>query len=218
MKNYITNCLVFTFLISSAAILAAQQAATEGLAPNTDLSKLTAEKPVIISSNVEFVPGSDNKWIAISAEVQAITLVPIEKLYAVLHDIENQPKVFNKGFSSTKKAVIDSTTPNGTIATFTTTAVGQDTVYTALVTEKLDLPNSAFITVKQTAPNKQIRNLYATWYLSTQTIDGVKYSYIRFYDSSEVAGDGLKKALIGGGINSAHTSSISQLIEGAKKR
>jgi hypothetical protein len=216
MKNFIFYVFALAILTSPVADIFAQQANTEGVAPNTNLSALKVDTPVIISSNVAFADSS-NKWVAMSAEVHAITQAPIEKLYAVLHDIENQPKVFNKGLSVTKSAKIDSTGPDGTIATFTTTAVGQDTVYTALVTEKTDLPNSVFITVKQTKPNDQIRNLYATWYLSTVTINGKNYSYIRFYDSSEAAGGGIKKGLIGAGINSAHTSSINQLIAGAKK-
>ncbi|MDR1363616.1 MAG: hypothetical protein LBJ35_06165 [Spirochaetaceae bacterium] len=209
---------MFAILVCVSTAAFAQQPNTEGVAPNTDLSTLKVDKPVVISSSVAFADGGGNKWVAMSAEVQTITQTPIEKLYAVLHDIENQPKVFNKGLSVTKKAVIDSTQGDGVIATFTTTAVGQDTVYTALVTEKVNLPESVFITVKQTAPNNQIQNLYATWYLSTQTVNGVKYTYIRFYDSSEAAGDGLKKTAISVGINSAHTASINQLIDGAKKR
>jgi hypothetical protein len=218
MKNFLLNGFIFAGLVFVSTAVFSQQRNTEGVAPNTDLSALTVDKPVIISSSVAFADGSDNKWIAMSAEVQAITQVPIEKLYAVLHDIENQPKVFNKGLSVTKKAVIDSVTADGTIATFTTTAVGQDTVYTALVTEKVDLPESVFITVKQREGNNQIRNLYAAWYLSTKTIKGSTYTYIRFYDSSEAAGGGIKKTAISAGINGAHTASINQLIDGAKKR
>ncbi|MDR1148925.1 MAG: hypothetical protein LBK66_09870 [Spirochaetaceae bacterium] len=217
MKNFLNLFVILILTLVSAAAFA-QQRNTEGVAPNTDLSTLKADKPVIIDSNVAFVDGSDNNWIGMSAEVQAITQVPIEKLYAVLHDIENQPKIFNKGLSVTKNAVINSVGENGTVATFTTTAVGQDTVYTALVTEKVNLPESAFITVKQIQPNSQIRNLYATWYLSTQTINGVKYTYIRFYDSNEAAGGGIKKTAISAGIKSAHVASINQLINGAAKR
>jgi hypothetical protein len=217
MKNFFKPSIILILAFVSTAAFA-QQRNTEGVAPNTDLSTLKADSPVVISSNVAFVDGSGNNWIGMSAEVHAITLTPIEKLYAVLHDIENQPKVFNKGLSVTKKAVIDKTEANGTVATFTTTAVGQDTVYTALVTEKVNLPESVFITVKQIEPSSQIRNLYAAWYLSTQTINGVKYTYIRFYDSSEAAGGGIKKTAISVGINSAHTASINQLIDGANKR
>jgi hypothetical protein len=212
------NLFVILILTLVSTVAFAQQRNTEGVAPNTDLSTLKADKPVVINSNVAFVDGSGNNWIGMSAEVQAVTQVPIEKLYAILHDIENHPKIFNKGLSVTKNAVINSVGENGTIATFTTSAVGQDTVYTALVTEKVNLPESAFITVKQTAANSQIRNLYATWYLSTQTINGVKYTYIRFYDSSEAAGGSVKKGLISAGIKGAHVSSINQLIDGAAKR
>ncbi|MDR2098128.1 MAG: hypothetical protein LBP37_06375 [Spirochaetaceae bacterium] len=194
----------------------AQRNDTEGVAPNTDLSALKVDTPVVISSNVAFADSSE-KWIAMSAEVQAITKVPVEKLYAVIHDIENQPKVFNKGLSVTKSAKIESGGPDGVVASFTTSALGQDTVYTALVTEKTDLPNSAFITVKQTENNEQIRNLYATWYLSTVTVNGQKYSYIRFYDSNEAAGGGIKKTAVSGGIKGVHTATINQLIAGANK-
>ena len=203
-------------LSAPVAVFAQQQAKTEGIAPGADLSALKVDAPVVLSSDVAFADDS-NKWVAMSAEVHAITQAPIEKLYAILHDIENQPKVFNKGLSITKSARIEGVAEDGTIATFTTTAVGQDTVYTALVSENADLPDSVFITVKQTKANDQIRNLYATWYLSTVTVSGAKYSYIRFYDSSEAAGGGIKKGLISAGINSAHTSSIKQLIAGAKK-
>jgi hypothetical protein len=216
MKNFIFYGFVLAVLTSPAVDAFAQQANTEGVAPNTNLSALKVDTPVIISSNVAFADSS-NKWVAMSGEVHVITQTPIEKLYAVLHDIENQPEVFNKGLNVTKSAKIDSTGPDGTIATFTTTAAGKDTVYTALVKEKVELPDSVFITVKQTEPNDQIRNLYATWYLSTVTINGAKYSYIRFRDSSEAAGDSIEKIAIGIGINSVHTSSINQLIAGAKK-
>ncbi|MDR3357054.1 MAG: hypothetical protein LBO04_07715 [Spirochaetaceae bacterium] len=216
MKSFIFYGFILLVLAFAPRDAAAQNASTEGVAPNTDLTKLKLDKPVVLSSNETFADSS-NKWIAMSAEVHVITDAPIDKLYAILHDIENQPKVFNKGLSVTKSAKIDSTGPDGTIATFTTTAVGQDTVYTALVKENVNLPLSVFITLKQTEPNDQIRNLYATWYLAEVTVSGAKYSYIRFYDSSEAAGGSLKKTAIGAGINSAHTSSINQLIAGAKK-
>jgi hypothetical protein len=206
----------FVILALAPVMLFAQEVNTEGLVTNTDLSTLKVDTPVVLNSNVAFAD-SGNKWVAMSAEVHAITQAPIEKLYGVLHDIENQPKVFNKGLSVTKSAKIESTGPDGTVATFTTSAVGQDTVYTALVTEKVNLPDSVFITVKQTTSNDQIRNLYATWYLATVTVNGAKYSYIRFYDSSEAAGGSIKKGLISTGINSAHAASINQLIAGAKK-
>ncbi|MDR2445198.1 MAG: hypothetical protein LBD44_04625, partial [Spirochaetaceae bacterium] len=212
MKIFMLYGFALAVLTSTPALMfAQQQAKTEGIVPDTDLSTLKPDMPSVISSNVAFADSS-NKWVAMSAEVQAITQAPIEKLYAILHDIENQPKVFNKGLSVTKSAKIEETVEDGTIATFTTTAVGQDTVYTALVSERTDIPDSVFITVRQTKDTDQIRNLYATWYISTVTINGAKYSYIRFYDSSEAAGGSIKKGLISAGINSAHTSSINQLI------
>ncbi|MDR2343780.1 MAG: hypothetical protein LBD86_04525, partial [Spirochaetaceae bacterium] len=211
MKRFIFYGLVSVVLTFVPAALFAQKADTEGLAPSIDLSALKVDTPVVLDSNVAFADDS-KKWVAMSAEVHAVTQAPIEKLYAILHDIENQPKVFNKGLSVTKSAKIEGFAEDGTIATFTTTAVGQDTVYTALVSERTDLPNSVFIMVRQTKDNDQIRNLYATWYISTVTINGAKYSYIRFYDSSEAAGGSIKKGLISAGINSAHTSSINQLI------
>ncbi|MDR0663263.1 MAG: hypothetical protein LBF80_04185 [Spirochaetaceae bacterium] len=217
MKNLFTAIFSIIAMTLVPAALFAQRYNTEGVAPNTDLGDLKVDKPEIINSDVAFADGG-NDWIAMSAEVHAITQVPIDKLYAVLHDIESQPKVFNKGLSVTKSAKIDSTGPDGTVATYTTSAVGQETVYTALVTEKVNLPDSVFIVVKQTKPNSQIRNVYATWYLSTVTLNGIKYSYIRFYDSNEAAGGGIKKAAVSAGINSAHTATINQLIDGAKKR
>jgi hypothetical protein len=216
MKKIIFYGLALVILTFPAAGLSAQLVNTEGVSPNTNLSALKVDTPVVLGSDVAFTDSS-NKWVAMSGEVHAITQTPIEKLYAVLHDIENQPEVFNRGLSVTKSARIDGTGPEGTTATFTTTTVGKDRVYTALVKEKVDLPDSVFITVKQTEPNDQIRNLYATWYLSTVTINGVKYSYIRFRDSSEAAGDSIEKIAIGAGINSVHKLSINQLIAGAKK-
>jgi hypothetical protein len=216
MKSLFFVVFVSTVIVFTPADTFAQNANTEGVVPNTDLSALKVDKPAVLSSNVAFADDS-NKWIAMNAEVQAITLAPIEKLYAILHDIKNQPKVFNKGPSITKKTEVVREGADGVVAAFTTSAVGQDTSYTAFVTEKVNLPDSVFITVKQTTSNDQIRNLYATWYLATVAVNGVKYSYIRFYDSSEAAGGGVKKGLISAGINSAHTSSINQLIDGAKK-
>jgi hypothetical protein len=217
MKHLFTVVFLIAVMMFFPVALFAQQYNTEGVVPNTDLSALKADTPVIINSNVDFADSS-NKWIAMSAEVQAITQVPIEKLYAVLHDIESQPKVFNKGLSVTKSAKIDSTGPDGTVATYITSAVGQETVYTALVTEKVNLPDSVFIVVKQIKPSDQIRDLYATWYIAQVTVNGAKYTYIRFYDSNEAAGGSVKKGLVNAGINGAHTSTIKQLIDGAQKR
>jgi hypothetical protein len=135
-----------------------------------------------------------------------------------LHDLANQPNVFKGALSKTKSVVVKSSGPDGVTAEFTTTAVGQDTTYTAFVTEKLSLPDSAFITIKQTAPNVQIRNLYATWYMAQVTVNGAKYTYIRFYDSNEAAGGSFKKSAVSAGINGAHTATIKQLIDGAQKR
>jgi hypothetical protein len=217
MKILFIAFFSITVIMAAPSALFAQQYNSEGVAPGTNLSALKVDSPNIISSSVDFADSS-NKWIAMSAEVQALTQVPIEKLYAVLHDIENQPKVFNKGLSVTKSTKIDSTGPDGTVATYTTSALGQETVYTALVTEKVNLPDSVFIVVKQTEPNDQIRNLYATWYFSTVTVNGSKYSYIRFFDSNEAAGGGAKKLAVSAGIKSAHIASVNQLIDGAKNR
>jgi uncharacterized membrane protein len=217
MEKHILYVLTLAALIFTPAGAFAQNPGGEGVAPNTDLGALKVDTPVIISSNVAFAD-SGNKWIAMSADVHAITQVPIDKVYAVLHDLENQPKVFNKGLSVTKSVVVKEAGSNGVTATFTTAAAGQDTSYTALITEKVNLPESAFITVKQTVPNDQIRNVYATWYLSAQTINGATYTYIRFYDSNEAAGGSAKKSIVSLGINGAHTATLKQLIDGAKKR
>ncbi|MDR1257587.1 MAG: hypothetical protein LBJ86_07565 [Spirochaetaceae bacterium] len=217
MKNYIFYGFALAALTLAPIGVSAQKYNTDAVPAGTDLSALKFDTPVIIDSDVVFAD-SDNKWIAMSADVQAITQVPIEKMYAVLHDLANQPNVFNKGVSKTKSVVIKSSRPDGVTAEFTTTAVGQDTTYTALVTENLNLPDSALITVKQTEPNAQIRNVYATWYVASMTVNGAKCTYIRFYDSNEAAGGAIKKGLVNAGINGAHTSTIKQLIDGARNR
>jgi hypothetical protein len=218
MKNYIFYAVALAALTLAPVDVSAQKSNTDRVPAGTDLSTLKFDTPVIIDSNVDFAD-STNKWIAMSADVQVITQVPVEKVYAVLHDIPNQPNVFNKGVSKTTKAVVKSSSAAGVTAEFTTTAVGQDTTYAALVTERLALPDSVFITVKQTnAPNEQIRNVYATWYVASVTVNGAKCTYIRFYDANEAAGGGVKKGLISAGINGAHTSTIKLLIDGARNR
>ncbi|MDR0383485.1 MAG: hypothetical protein LBH50_05810 [Spirochaetaceae bacterium] len=217
MKHSFFYALAFAALVFVPVGARAQTASTEGVSPGTDLSSLKLDTPVMVNSDVAFADSS-NKWIAMSAEVHAITQTPLEKVYAVLHDLEGQPKVFNKGLSVTKSIVIKSSGPEGVVAECTMTAVGQDTTYTAVVSEKLNLPDSALITVKQTVPNAQIRNVYATWYLAAVSVNGVKCTYIRFYDSNEAAGGAIKKGLVSAGINSAHISTIKQLIAGAKNK
>jgi hypothetical protein len=217
MKNYIFYAFALAALTLAPAGASAQKSNTDSVPAGTDLNALKFDTPVIIDSSVAFAD-SDNKWIAMSADVQAITQVPVEKVYAVLHDLANQPNVFNKGVSKTKSVVVKSSGPTGVTAEFTTTAVGQDTTYTALVTEKLSLPDSALITVKQTVPNVQIRNVYATWYIAQVTVNGAKCTYIRFYDTNEAAGGSVKKGLVSAGINGAHTSTLKQLIDGARNR
>jgi hypothetical protein len=226
---------LFTFIaaLSGAAPLSALVPDTASVAEGANALK--PDKPVVIDSSVAFAD-SGNKWIAIKADVHAITKVPADKLHAVLRDLENQPKVFNKGLSSTKSVVIESppavvqsgeggdgTATVVTTATFTTTAAGQDTSYTARITEKADAdgkPSAApvFIKVEQTAPNAQIRNLYAAWYISRVTVNGADYSYIRFYDSSEAAGGSAKKGIVSLGLNGAHIATLNQLIDAAAKR
>ncbi|GHV84347.1 hypothetical protein AGMMS50212_16870 [Spirochaetia bacterium] len=183
------------------------------IAPGADLAKLLKSGHSVISSRVE---KTQDNWLILDTDVHTVSDIPIEKAEAVLSDLASHVQVFKGTFSKTSKVVINGKTAEGTNVTFTTTALGQDTVYTALAKEQNNLPESFGILITQINQEEKIRKVYAQWYAQVVKIDGKQYTYIRFHDSSEV-NQASKMGLIKMGVDNAHKASLDQLVAGAKK-
>jgi hypothetical protein len=215
--KHIPNCGNLGFILAALflPVSALHAQATLAVAPGTDLATLLKNGPTVITSSVVT---TDDKWVKLVTDTHAVSDVSIDKVYAVLTDLKNQPNVFKGTFSRTKSVEIISATDEGTTATFTTTAkigpIQVDTTYTALVKERPNLPASFSKIITQTAPNDKIRAVSATWYAESVTIADKPYTYIRFYDSNEV-NQNSNKLLIQGGIKGAHTDTLKQLIAAA---
>jgi hypothetical protein len=209
------SIIFWPLVLFAAALFAQQKPDTAAVASDAALSGLV-NNPTVISQTVEALPkeGSGN-WIRMAADIHVITEQPVEALFAVLHDIPGQVKVFG----NTKGAEVINAAEDGTVAKFTNGFLGIKTVYTALVVEKAQLPKTAVTEVSQYEDNGDIRKVWATWFITQVTLNGKPYSYVRFYDTSEVRSRILgQQTAISLGIKSAHADTLRELIAAAKSR
>jgi ribosome-associated toxin RatA of RatAB toxin-antitoxin module len=202
------------FLTVTAGLCAQQRPETEKIAPGTDLSAIL-NNPEALSGTVENLPKEgDDTWILMEADSHVVTDIPVEKLFAVLQDIPGQVKTF----AHTREASVLEKSKAGRLAAFTVGVFGIMTSYKARVRERPNFPKSAVMELSQEVAETDIRNLWATWYFERVVVDGKPYTYIRFYDSSEVRsripGQKTDIAMANKG---AHLDTINQLIAAAKK-
>ncbi|GMO36531.1 MAG: hypothetical protein Ta2F_12480 [Termitinemataceae bacterium] len=190
------------------------------IADETDLKSLLKKGPDIIYSNVEV---TDDNWLIVEVDTHNVLDVPLENVVRIMKNIENHHNVYIDGLTKTKSVKILDKKDNVTTAVFVyATKVGpvtDESYYTATITALDPVLNSNKKSYgeihKQIGENETIRKLTAVWYACAAFVDGKEYTYIRFYESSEINQKN-RKLFVQMGYRNIHSNSLKQLEKAAK--
>jgi hypothetical protein len=218
--RYFSICCFVAAFCGSGALFAQNVLDRASIAPGA-ADVLLPEKPVMVSPvRVD----SANGWLTMETDVQVITETPLDKIYAVMHDIPGQVAVFTGKKSKTKQArVVDQQGDTATVDCITTTFVGPfqiDTPYRAQVVEKEASADQFIIEVTQTdsGDNNKIRDLYAIRFACRLTgKDGKNYTYVRFYGTEKIPSSIVPRKILASGSEGVNVEVLNLLLAAAKK-
>ena len=188
MKKY----YVIAIVLGISGALYGQETASLQLAADTVFGALLNEPAMVKHPEATHL---DKGWFKLETDAHVITdEVSVQQVAAVLLDVANQEKYFDGKKSKLTTKVAGQADNGGTIVDFVSTSIDGliqiKAPYRAVVTTIENTSSKIAVEVRQTAEdssaNHEIKNLFATRYAETMTVDGKTYTYIRIYTLDEV--------------------------------
>jgi len=185
--------IIITVMAMFAAVLPAfSQTDTLRVASGAEaqLSSLL-NSPALVTPAVATSLAGRGNWIRLETDTHVFTdQVSVRQVAAVLLDTENSNKYFD-GKRSKLSASVVSRNGNETIIDFVSIAISViqlRTPYRALERIENNTDTRLAINIRQqdSETNGKMKNLFATRYVQEVTINGRKYTYIRFYSIIDI--------------------------------